>query len=214
MLARRLFVPSLIFLIIRVLMREQRRHQRVRFNLPPRIRVGQNGLSGKGELQNLSLGGLMLSTDVPLKVGDVFGCEFTVFGSPLIDMPAMVVSKIGDVYSARFHAGPISEILIQEAIDHALATGKASILSIHDLNGGKVMRIAGGLNNGLRGDFMHGLTRVGVSELDLAGVTDVDNGGLALCLIATEQYATRIGARSACFDTAWANATKGLPPVR
>lgn len=187
---------------------EQRRHQRIRFNQPPRIRVGQNGYSGKGELQNLSLGGLMLRTDVPLKVGEAFGCEFTVFGSPLIDMPAVVVSKIGNVYSARFQAGPISEILIQSAIDEALASGKASILSIHDLHGHKVMRIAGGLNNGLRGDFMHGLTRVGVTELDLSGVTDIDSGGLALCLIAAEQHDVKMVGHSACVDAAWRQAGK------
>ena len=187
-------------------MREQRRHQRIRFNAPPPVRLGQHGLSGKGTLENLSLGGLMLRTDVALKVGETFGCEFSVFGSPLIDMPAMVVSKIGDLYGARFQAGPISEVLIQEAIDGALAAGKASILSIHDLQGRKVMRIAGGLNNGLRSDFMHSLTRVGVAELDLSGVTEIDSGGLALCLIAAEQYAVSIGARSPCVERMWAGA--------
>lgn len=190
-------------------MSEQRRHQRIRFNQPPRISVGQHGRSGTGELQNLSLGGLMLRTDVPLLVGEAFGCEFTVFGSPLIDMPAVVVSRIGDVYSARFQAGPISEILIQGAIDGALASGKASILSIHDLQGRKVMRIAGGLNNGLRGDFMHGLTRVGVSEIDLSGVTDIDSGGLALCLIATEQHDVAMASCSACVEAAWRQAGIG-----
>lgn len=192
-------------------MSEQRRHQRIRFNQPPPIRVGQNGQRGSGELQNLSLGGLMLSTDVPLTVGEVFGCEFTVFDSPLIDMPAAVVSRIGNVYSARFHAGPISEILIQSAIDGALASGKASILSIHELQGRKVMRVAGGFNNGLRGDFMHLLTRVGASELDLSDVTDIDSGGLALCVIAAEQHAVRIVARSECVDAAWRQAGMSTP---
>jgi len=191
-------------------MSEQRRHQRIRFNQPPSIRVGQGGRSGEGELQNLSLGGLMLRTDVPLTVGEVFGCEFTVFGSPLIDMPAVVMGRIGDdLYSARFHAGPISKILIQGAIDSALAAGKASILSIHELQGRKVMRIAGGLNNGLRGDFMHGLTRVGVSELDLSGVTAIDSGGLALCLIAAEQHDVKMAGCSACVDVAWRTLEKG-----
>lgn len=189
-------------------MSEQRRHQRIRFNLPPRIRVGQNGQSGKGELQNLSLGGLMLTSDVPLKTGEVFGCEFSVFGSPLIDMPAVVVSKIGEIYSARFHAGPISEILIQGAIDSALASGKASLLSIHDRQGRKVMRIAGGLNNGLGVDFMYALTKGGVAELDLAEVTDIDSSGLALCLLAVEKYEVKLGDRSLCVNTALRQASK------
>ena len=38
--------------------------------------------------------------------------------------------------------------LILGAIDNALASGKASVLSINDLQGRKVMRIAGGLNAG------------------------------------------------------------------
>jgi hypothetical protein len=181
-------------------MSEQRRHQRIRFNLPPTIFVGQNGQSGRGELQNLSLGGLMLSSDIPLKTGEVFG-------SQLIDMPATVVSKVGELYSARFHAGPISEILIQEAIDGALASGKASLLSIHDLNGRKVMRIVGGLNSGLTVDFMYSLTK-GVAELDLSEVTQIDSKGMDLCLLAVEKYDVKLGERSHCVNAAWLHAAK------
>jgi ABC-type transporter Mla MlaB component len=191
-------------------MSEQRRHQRIRFNLPPLIRVGQNGQTGSGQLQNLSLGGLMMTSDIPLKIGEIFGCEFSVFGSPLIDMPAVVMSKVGDVYGARFHAGPISEILINGAIDSALASGKASLLSIHDLQGRKVMRIAGGLNHGLSVDFMYSLTRGGVAELDLSAVTDIDSGGLALCLLAVEKYGVKLGDRSVCVNAAWRQAAKPL----
>jgi hypothetical protein len=43
-------------------MREQRRHQRVRFNIQPLMRIGQFGVGGTGELENISLGGLMLRT--------------------------------------------------------------------------------------------------------------------------------------------------------
>ena len=75
------------------------------------MRIGQFGLAGTGELENISLGGLMLRTLLPLKVGEVFGCEFVVFDSPLIDMSAVVVSKIGDLYGARFQAGQIREAL-------------------------------------------------------------------------------------------------------
>lgn len=184
-------------------MNEQRRHQRIRFNQPPRIRVGQNGRSGIGQLQNLSLGGLLLGTTVPLKVGDVFGCEFSIFGSPLIDMPAVVVSRVGDLYGARFEAGPISELLIQDAIRAAMSSGNASILSIHDLQGHKVMRIAGGFNQGLRNDFMHGLTRVGVDEIDLSGVTRIDRDGLALCAIALEKFEVQAWQFSPCVDAVW-----------
>lgn len=183
---------------------EQRRHQRVRFKIPPLVRIGQSGKHGQGELQNLSLGGLMLRTDVPLTVGEVFGCEFSVFGSPLIDMPVFAVSKVGDVYGARFQAGPISELLLQAAIDTAIGAGKASILTINELDGRKIMRITGGLNAGLHNDFMHGLTRVGVAEIDLSRVTDVDSGGLALCRIAAEKYEVSIARRSPCVEAAWA----------
>lgn len=179
-------------------MKEQRKHQRIRFSVMPRVRIGQDGLSGTGELENISLGGLLLRTELPLKVGAAFGCEFAVFDSPLIDMSAVVVSKIGDRYGVRFQAGPISEVLIQEAIDRALALGKASVLSINDLEGRNVMRIAGGLNAGLRNDFMHSLTRMGIDEMDLSGVTDIDSAGLDLCRIAVEQHRVGIVRQSPC----------------
>ncbi|MFT3849277.1 MAG: PilZ domain-containing protein [Propionivibrio sp.] len=173
-------------------MREQRKHQRIRFNTLPKVRIGQLGLAGSGELENLSLGGLMLRTDLPLKIGEACGCEFVVFESPLIDMSAIVVSKIGDLYGARFQAGPVSEWLIQEAMNDALSSGKASVLSINDLQGHKVMRISGGLNRGLRNDFMHHLTRMGINDLDLAEATEIDEVGFELCRVAVEDYKVRI----------------------
>ena len=179
-------------------MKEQRRHQRIRFNSPPLVRLGQFGCHGKGALENLSLGGLMVRTDLLLKVGEAFGCEFVVLNSPLIDMSAVVVSKIGDLYGARFQAGPISEWLIQDAIDNALATGNASILSINELHGCKVMRIAGGFNASLHNDFMYNLTKTGIAQLDLSGVTEMDHAGLALCKIAIEQYKVEIVRPAAC----------------
>ena len=179
-------------------MREQRRHQRVRFNIQPLMRIGQFGVGGVGELENISLGGLMLRTGLPLKVGEVFGCEFVVLDSPLIDMSAVVVSKIGDLYGARFQAGPISEWLIQAAIDNALASGKASTLSLNELQGRKVMRVAGGLNAGLRNDFIHNLTKVGVDELDLSCVTQIDSEGLDLYRIAVQQHRVGVVQLSAC----------------
>lgn len=179
-------------------MKEQRRHQRIRFNTMPLVRIGQFGLGGAGTLENLSIGGLMLRTELPLKVGEAFGCEFTVFDSPLIDMAGMVASKIGDLFGARFQAGPVSEWLIQDAIDNAIDQGKASILSINDLQGRKVMRITGGLNAGLRNDFMHSLTKVGVDEMDLSGVTEIDSAGLELCRSAIGQFKVGIVNPSPC----------------
>ena len=179
-------------------MKEQRRHQRIRFNSLPLMRIGQSGFAGKGHLENLSLVGMMLRTELPLKVGKAFGCEFVVFESPLIDLSAVVVSRIGNLYGARFQAGPISEWLIQEAIDNALTLGKASVLSINELQGRKVMRIAGGLNAGLRNDFMHSLTKMGVDEMDLSGVTEIDSAGIELCRIAVDQHRVGIVRPSSC----------------
>jgi hypothetical protein len=179
-------------------MKEQRRHQRVRFNTLPLVRIGQYGIAGTGKLENLSVGGLMLRTELPLKVGEAFGCEFSVFNSPLIDISGIVASKIGDLFGARFQAGPVSEWLIQGAIDNALDLGKASILSINDLQGRKVMRITGGLNAGLRNDFMHSLTKMGVDEMDLSGVTEIDSAGLDLCRSAVGKFKVGIVNPSPC----------------
>jgi hypothetical protein len=155
------------------------------------VRLGQSGYAGTGRLENLSLGGLLVRTELPLRVGELFGCEFRVFDSQLIDMTATVVNQVGDCFGARFQAGPISEWLIQDAIDQALAQGAASMLRINEVQGRKVMRIDGGLNAGLRNDFMYNLTRIGVAEIDLTGVTNIDAAGLELCHVAVEDY--RIG---------------------
>jgi len=185
-------------------MKEQRKHQRIRFNTLPSVRIGQRGLAGTGQLESLSLGGLMLRTELPLRVGEVFGCEFVVFDSPLIDMPALVVNKLGNLYGARFQLGRVREWRIQQAMNTAMASGKASVLSINDLQGRKVMRIAGGLNAGLRSDFMHSLTKMGVDDLDLSGVTEIDSVGLDLCRIAVEQHSVDIVSPSSCVRTVMA----------
>lgn len=187
---------------------EQRRHQRIRFgNPPPPITIGFGGNIGQGVLVNLSLSGLMVRTDLELEIGHAAGCEFSLFGSPVIDVPISVVSRVGNLFGARFQTGPINQILIDDAIAGALSRGQASILSLNELAGRKVMRIVGGLNGELRGDFMHALTRGGVDEIDLAGVTTVDQAGLALCLVATTRHGVVLGAQSECFAGAWAIAT-------
>ena len=179
-------------------MKEQRRHQRIRFGVQPLIRIGQSGLTGIGRLENLSLGGLMLRTDLPLRTGKACGCEFSVFGSALVDLSAMIVSRVGDLFCARFEAGPISESLIGDVIDRALATGKASVLSLNETHGRRVMRVTGGLNGCLQNDFMHGLTKVGVDVIDLSGVTDIDQAGVELCRIAVERHQVGFVRPSSC----------------
>lgn len=187
-------------------MLDQRRHQRIRFCAPPTIKIGYGGAIDEGVIENLSLSGLMLRTDMELDIGRTAGCEFSLFGSPVIDLPAVVVSRVGNLFGARFQTGPINQILIEDAINAALAVGQASIFSMHELGGRKVMRVIGGLNGTLRNDFMHALTRVGVNEIDVEAVTAVDQGGLALCLVATGRHGVEIGAQSACFSSAWNSA--------
>ncbi len=185
-------------------MLDQRRHQRIRFSVPQKISIGFGGAIGEGVIENLSLSGLMLRTPMPLEISHTVGCEFSVFDSPVIDVPAAVVSRVCDLFGVRFQQGPISQILIEDAINAALASGKASIRSVHELGGRKTMRIIGGLSAVLRSDFMHALTRMGVDEIDLEGVTAVEQAGLALCLVATNRHRVAIGAQSPCFAEAWA----------
>src|SRR5574343_2104890 len=184
-------------------MLDQGRHQRIRFGILPTIQIGFGGEIGEGVIENLSLSGLMLRTSMPLGISHTIGCEFSVFDSPVIDVPAVVVSRVCDLYGVRFQQGPISQILIEDAINSALASGKASILSVHELGGRKTMRITGGLSAVLQSDFMHALTRMGGDEIDLEAVTAVDQGGLALCLVATSRHGVAIGAQSPCFSAAW-----------
>lgn len=167
-------------------MREQRKHQRVRFKVPPVARIGYGRNTGLARLENLSVGGLMLRCEVPLKLGEPFGCEFSILATALLDLSAVVVSRLGDLYGARFRAGPVSELLLEDEIAQALAIGKASVLNFRELAGRRIMVVVGGLNASLQGDFMHALTRTGVDEIDLSGVTDVDQAGAELCRTVTQ----------------------------
>lgn len=187
---------------------EPRRHQRIRFSLPPLIKIGFGGDVAHGFIENLSLAGLMVRTGLGLEVGRHFGCEFSLYDSPTIDVAAVTVSQVGDLFGARFEAGPLSQILIDEAIEGALAQGHASILTTHEVAGRRVMRITGGLTGSLRNDFMHSLTRVGVEEIDVSAVTAVDQAGLALCLTAQSRHGVRIGSQSDCFARGWAEALR------
>ena len=192
---------------------EQRRHQRIRFGEPPVVRIGFGGQMGDGSVENLSMSGLMLRCGMQLAIGRSIGCEFSLFSSPMLDMSVTVVSRVGDLFGARFQPGLINEVLIEDGLKSTLASGQGSILSVHELAGRKVMRIAGGLNGTLRNDFMHALTRVGVDEVDVAAVSSVDQAGLALCLVATERHGAIMGGQSACFADAWklALASPGTP---
>lgn len=191
-------------------MLDQRRHQRIRFSTPPPISIGFGGVVGQGSIENISLSGLMVRTEMMLEIGKYAGCEFSLFGSPVIDVPVAVVSKVGDLFGARFQTGPINQIMIEDAVGAAMSSGEASVLGVHELGGRKVMRIGGGLNGGLRNDFMHALTRVGVDEIDVSAVTAVDQAGLALCLVAVTRHNVEMGRQSACFATAWQTAL-GMP---
>lgn len=184
-------------------MREQRRHQRIRFGSPPPIRIGYNGSLGDGYIENLSLSGLMVRTRLQLDVGHNFGCDFSIFGSPRIDVVAATVSRIGDLYGARFIAGPISERGIDDAMNAALASGWASAVTMHNIGGRSVMRVAGGLSAALSNDFEYSLGKVGVDEFDFSAVTRIEAPGLELCRRAVEKHGVAIGAASECFNQAW-----------
>ena len=145
---------------------EQRRHQRIGFDEPLPISIGHRGERSVGSLENLSLGGLMFRSKLQLSVGETIGCEFCVFDSPLIDIVATVASKVGEgLYGVRFQAGPMSQHLIDDAINSAIHKGKATIISIHNVSGSKVMRVAGGLTAANSNDFLHAVERVGVAEI-------------------------------------------------
>jgi len=190
-------------------MQERRRHQRVRFAHPPSILIGFGGASAEGVIENISSSGLMLRTTLALEIGRQAGCEFSLFGSPIIDVVVSVVSRIGDIYGVRFQSGPINQVTIDDAVATALACGDASVLGVHEIDGRKVLRISGGLNGGLRNDFMHALTRVGVDEIDVEEVTAVDQAGLALCVVATGRHQVNMGKQSACFSGAWKQVVNG-----
>jgi hypothetical protein len=194
------------------MIQDQRRHQRIRFSQPPIVTLGFDGRRETGYIENLSLSGLVIRTTMPLEIGRLAGCEFSLFGSPLIDVPLSVVSLVGDLYGGRFQSGPVNQIIIGDAINAALRQGNASVLSIHALAGGKVMRIAGGLNGALGNDFMHALTRVGVTQIDLSGVTSIDQPGLMLCLVATRRHGVELVQPSETFATAW-KAARAAPAI-
>lgn len=181
---------------------EQRRHQRVRFGYPPPVVLGGDGWYGEGSIENLSLSGLMLRCAQPVSIGQTLGCEFSVAGAPFVDLPIQVVSRVGDVFGARFLAGPLSQVLIEETLVAVMENGLASLLTVHERSGHKVMRILGGLNAALHNDFMHTLTRMGIVEIDLAGVSRVDAAGMALCRLAVQQ-GVALGAQSPVFTDAW-----------
>lgn len=183
---------------------DRRRHQRIQFDEPQPIRIGHRGERAIGGLENLSLGGLMFRSTLLLAVGETITCEFRIFDSPKIELLASVTSRVGDgLYGARFQAGPMSQHLIEDSINGAITLGKATILTIHNLPGGKVMRVAGGLTASTRNDFMHGVARVGVVEIDLSGVTRIDNDGVSMCSIAVSRYGVRAERRSPCVQAAW-----------
>lgn len=185
-------------------MHEQRHYQRIRFNEPLPMRVGSSGAQADAWLENLSLGGMMFRTELPLKVGDGVGCEFRIFASCLIDLQATVATRVGQgLFGIRFQAGPLSQVLLQDAIDDAVAAGQVSVISIHEQPDGKLLRVAGGLTAAARTEFMHGVANVGVAEIDLSEVTRIDQDGLSMCALAVARYGVRAERRSPCVERAW-----------
>jgi hypothetical protein len=176
---------------------EQRRHQRIRFNAQPLVRLGQAGNRGTGWLENLSLGGLMVRTRLQAKLGSAIGCEFSILDFVPIDISAVVVGCVGDFCSVRFRAGPVSERLLKDGIELALSSGKGSAFSMNEVQRHRVMRVIGGLNESLRSDFMYSLSQGGVDEIDLSKVTDIDHAGARLCRIAARTHRIAI-VRPAC----------------
>lgn len=193
-------------------MHDQRRHQRIRFSKPLIIRIGFNGRLGSGCLENLSVSGFMVRTQVPLEVGKNFGCEFSIFGAARIDTVAVAVSSLGDLFGARFQAGPINSLLVKDALDQALASGHASSVSMHTVEGKKVLCVAGGLTASLENDFSFCLSKSGIHELDLSAVTRTDPAGLALCKNAMRHHGVSIRASSECFASAWQALHASAPP--
>lgn len=186
-----------------VLTQEQRRHQRIRFGQPPAIRLGYAGEIAEGWLENLSLSGLMARCATEFAVGHRIGCEFSVFGALPIDVSATLISRVGDLYGMRFDPGPLNRILIDEALEAAMASGQASVLSMREQAGRRVMRILGGLNASLSNDIRYSLAKVGVDEIDAAGVTAVDEAGLALCQQAVREYGVRFLTVSPVLAARW-----------
>lgn len=184
-------------------MQERRRHQRVRFGQSPDIVLGFQGAIARGVIENLSPVGLMVRSELPLVVGCRVGCEFSLFGSPRIDVSATVVSRLGEVFGVRFQGGLVNQIVLDDALEAALVRGLASVLAVHDIDGSKVLRVTGGLNGALREDFVHALTRGGVDRIDVSGVTAVDEDGLNLCLLAMGRYQVDVSQGSECFAKAW-----------
>lgn len=185
-------------------MLEQRRYPRIRFVVPQPIHVGRSGQRGRGTIENLSLTGLMLRSKLETKTGEPLGCEFSILGSPAIDLVSTVVSRLGDLTGVRFTPGPLSQVLISTIIDTAIGAGKAAVLSFHEAQGSKRMRVSGGLTTALRNDFLHGLHRMQINELDLSGVTLIDHDGAALCVEALNSGQLQLVGVAACVRAALA----------
>lgn len=153
-------------------------------------------------LENLSVSGLMLRTSLPLEIGQDIGIACAFPWSAAIDLPVTIVSRVGDLYGARFRAGPLTETILADTVGEALQRGDASTASVHELGGCRVLRIVGGLNESLRGDLLHFIERVGVDEIDAAEVTAVDVATLAIFKSALQAGRLRLGSCSEVFSRA------------
>ena len=74
-----------------------------------------------------------------------------------------------------------------------MAAGYASKLSVNEVRGRMVMRVAGGFNEGLRHDFLHNLACVKIDELDLSEVTGMDAAGIEMVKFAIDKHRIDVG---------------------
>lgn len=192
-------------------MHDQRRYPRIRFSRPLPAFVGLRGQTVRAEIHNLSQAGALIRTDLPLNTGDRFGLEFALQGMGL-DLVPTVVSRIAGLIGVRFEAGPASLIQLEESMNDSIRNGIASVLSMHNRSGRKVMRIAGALNLSLRNDFFHALDKMGVAEIDLSEVTAVDPDGLALCVVAAEKNGVIIDRLSPAVAQLWRATRQPVAP--
>ena len=190
-------------------MTEQRKHQRVRFVRDPVVRVRQGAIASKGELENLSLGGLLLRCPATLTLQASSCVELRLPSCGLVELSVRIVSRIGERYGARFTPGPLSEALLRLAIGQGLANGQAASLAVKAVGGRRVMQVLGCLGVKLRGDFEFAL-HAGVGEIDLSGVTTIDAAGIELCRLAMRGQ-TPIVRPSACVRDALGEAAPIAP---
>ena len=188
-------------------MQERRRHQRVRCtHLPPFSIWAACGL-GQGSLENLSISGVMLRTDLALRVGQPVGLAVGGLRGHAFETVASVVSRVGDLIGLRFRNAPLAMPHIEAIISDLLQRGEASAATLHDLGGQKTLRVCGGFTPAIDAELRHFVERVANGQLDVGEVTAVDPTTLAHCLPALLTGQIKLAAASPVFLKAYQEAT-------